>query len=55
MEAELKQLLSELQDITQESIDLNAWYFKTPAFTEALKERIQMILDGKGELCGNLS
>ena len=47
MEAALKQLLFELQDITQESIDLNARYFKTPAFTEAVKERLQMILDGK--------
>ena len=40
----IKQLIKELEGVTQESIDYNPRYFGTPAFTNLLVERLQDIL-----------
>jgi len=44
MEALILQLIKELEEVTQESIDYNPRFFGTPAFCSLLTERLQDVL-----------
>ena len=41
MKEAIKQLIKELEEVTQESIDYNPRFFGTPAFCSLLMERLQ--------------